>query len=127
MIIAMAMIGVVGIALLALATRFAAESKMTRYGGQDAQLRQILLAGAVAARQQMGQPDTPRQGQRLVVLPADIDGEDASLVLRFEPSAADGVRNVLIDASLDGRLLRQTLRFEQSDSQWRIVEATLDR
>ena len=116
------------LAVLAMATRFATETKMTRHAVQDAQLRQLLLAGAAAARQQLNEPSkTPPNDQPApIALPAEIDGDDPSLVLRFSPTAADGARTVVVEAVLDRRHARQSLRFERSDGKWRIVHAELE-
>ena len=132
LVIAVLTIAVVSLAVLAMATRYATEAKMTRYALQDAQLRQLLLAGAAAAQQQLNRPPgpapepTPDDRPLAVALPAEIDGDSPSLVLRFATVAADGTRSVLVQAAVDGRHARQTLRFERHDANWRMVEAELE-
>ncbi len=124
MIIAVAMTAMVGIALLALATRFATEAKMTRYAAQDAQVRQLLLAGTVAARDELNQPEAIKRGRPLTVrVPANPHGDATSLALQFEPLDADDSQRVLIDARVGNRHGRQLLRFESQAAQWRLVEA----
>jgi len=127
MIIAVAMTAMVGIALLALATRFATEAKMSRHAAQDAQVRQLLLAGTATARHRLGQPETPDHDKPLTVqAPADPNGDDMSLVLRFESLDADNSQRVLVDARVGKRQLRQSLRFELQETKWRLVEADPD-
>jgi hypothetical protein len=123
-IVAIAMIAMVAIALLALATRLASEAKMTRHVAQDAQLRQLLLAGAAAAVDKLNRPAAPARGQPLTLQTPAAGGGDATLlVLHFEPLDADGSQRVLVDASTDKRRLRQLLRLELRQATWKLVEA----
>lgn len=124
MIIALAMIVMVAIALLALATRFATEAKMTRYAAQDAQVRQLLLAGTVAARDKLSQPEPLHRAKPLAIqVPADPTGDVTSLAMQFEPLDADDSHRVLIDARVGNRHRRQLLRFELQKTKWQLVEA----
>ena len=123
-IIAIAMTAMVGIALLALATRLATEAKMTRYAAQDAQVRQLMLASAATALHELNQTEPPKRGQpQAVQTPADPNGDATSLVLRFEPIDADESQRVLVDARVGKRHSRQLLRFELQKTKWQLVEA----
>src|SRR6185503_5943212 len=77
LLMAVLMISIVGGSLAALTLAFAAQAKRTTRQAQDAQLRQLLLAGQVAAQQSIGQS---KSGE--VALPADLRSAGGSV--RYE-------------------------------------------
>ena len=115
-IIAVVMIGLVAIALVTLGTVFVSQLKRTKAAATDAQLRQMLIAGAVMATQ-MAQDD------RDVALPNEMGNEGATLHVKVH---RDGDRaTAAIDAKWRERVLRETIRMERRDSQWKIVDTNL--
>jgi hypothetical protein len=82
---ALTLLAIVGVALAALATLLAADARRTRTAAQEAQLRQLLLAGAAAAgdRARGLVADAPEQTWE-IPLPAALEG-DAILTVSVVP------------------------------------------
>ena len=106
-ILAITLILLISATLVALASAFAADARRTRLLAADAQLRQLLTAGAIAASQQL-QTETSG-GEQTIALPSDLNSAAASLTLSTTREG-DEMR-VVVSASLPGRASRQTLRF----------------
>jgi hypothetical protein len=119
---AVLMIAVVAGSLTALTLAFAAQAKRTTRQAEDAQLRQLLLAGQVAAQQGLGQ--SPGGD---VVLPSELRSAGASV--RYETvkgEGADDVVQVRVVARLgEGRSMTQTLRFTRAGDRWELRSAEL--
>ena len=111
---AIAMIAVVGFALLALSATFASQVRRTQAARTDAQLRQLLLAGAAHAQAALATPDVPLRLQTPL-------SEAAVTLTVFREDRADAEVTVL--ATLDDAAARQTLRFTRADGAWRLLAA----
>ena len=121
-ILAITLILLVSATLVALASAFAADARRTRLITSDAQLRQLLTAGAIAAAQQL-QADEMPAGEKTIALPSELASADASLTLTATRDG-DALR-VIVVAALPGRSIRQTLSFAQRQGQWALIGARL--
>ena len=117
-IIAVVMIALVGAALVTLGTVFASQVKRTRAAASEAQLRQLLVAGAVVATQMT-------EDDREIALPKELANDGATLHVKIH---RDGDRaTVEIVAKVQSRVLDETIRMEGRDGKWRIIEIVHDQ
>src|SRR5687767_11870497 len=86
---AVALIGVVGAILAMLAGLLASQVRRNIGQSEDAQLRQLLVAGELAARQSLGRSEA---GPVNVPLPAEL--QSAGMSLSFEILARSGTHNI---------------------------------
>ena len=114
---AVTMLALVGVTLAAMASLFAAEARRTRDAQTEAQLRQLLVAGAAVAGAR------PPSSPTTVNLPPSLAG--ATLTLRPQPSEAN-VKVIAIEASWDDRQMTQALRYVRSGDAWRLTSAELN-
>jgi type II secretory pathway pseudopilin PulG len=121
LLMAVLMISIVAGSLAALTLAFAAQAKRTTRQAQDAQLRQLLLAGQVAAQQAVGQ-----SGRGEVALPADLRSAGGSV--RYETisgSGADEMQVRVVARLGEARTMTQTLRFARNADRWELRSAEL--
>jgi hypothetical protein len=123
MVVAIVLIGLVATASAVLAIDFAAQARRTQSFAEDAQLRQLLLAGAQAAPRQL-QAGTPPE-RKSISLPDLLIEQGGVLTLQTLPAASPDEKLVRIEASLPRRHLAQDLRFTKRDGSWRIAAAEL--
>ena len=124
-ILAITLILLVGATLAAVAAAFSADARRTRTLGSDAQLRQLLTAGAIAAAEQLKAAggDVPT-GEKAIPLPADLGDRGASL--KVSAAREGDAVTVVVDATLATRHARQTVRFTQRDGRWTPTAAELN-
>ena len=125
---AIALIAIVGLGLAAMASLFAGETRRAVRLRDEAQLRQLLLAGEVAARDALARGER----RRAVELPPEL----ASLgtTLTFEPADGGGARardareaRLRVTArSGEGRVVSQTLTYTGSGPAWTLHSAELE-
>jgi hypothetical protein len=121
---AIVLMGLVGVALACLSSLVAYEARRTRAAKSDAQLRQMLIAGAFAARGLAASQPQPSDRPQSISLPKELAADAATLTLRI--SKADSqVLEMHIDAKLDQRRLHQVLRFAPAPPGWELTEARL--
>ena len=118
-IFALFLIALVGAALLALTSLMTSDARRSTRGAVDAQLRQLLHAGAVAAAQRLRDgggafPQRSFEG----ALPAALRDAPATVRIVPEPLAQDGLVVVTIEAQLADRGARQRIVFERIDAGW---------
>ena len=89
----------------------------------DAQLRQLLTAGAVIAQAQLRAGNFQAERQS-VDLPPELNDRAATLTL--STSVESGTATVLVEATVAVDRARQVLRFAQRDGNWLITSADLD-
>ena len=116
---ATAMIVLLGMALVAITGVFTADVRRTKMLRSQAQLRQLLLAGAALA------PPHLDAGQTEIPMPSALHG-DASLALTVEPNGNDR-RTVHVVARMEERQAEQTLTFQRRGLEWELVGAELLR
>lgn len=121
--VAIMMMAMVGMTLAALSTLLMADAQRTRRHRADAQLRQQLMAGAIAARRHVA-AHGPGPARSALAVPTDGDGR-ASITIQVEPAGGDDRLTIRIEATYDERRAAQTLRLTQRSGQWHIVEARL--
>jgi type II secretory pathway component PulK len=116
-ITAIVMLGLVASMLAAMAMMFAADARRTRSSAAEAQLRQLLLAGAADAQQRLDKGHTTfdvnvtAPAESHLHLAATLDG--------------DAVRTV-ISATLGPRHAEQTLRFTRAgNNKWQLAAVEL--
>ena len=124
-ITAIALISIVGLALAALASLFASETRRTGLQRDDAQLRQLLIAGEVATRQALARGE--RKGA--VELPADLAA--AGTTLTFAPdgdgdAGATDPRLRVTARTADGRVQSQVLTYRPDGQRWTLRTADLE-
>ncbi len=118
---AVALISIVGMALLALTLRFGTEVKRTAHHRTDTQTRQLLIAGAAIVMEAVSHgPVTP--GTQPVVIPEEAG--DAQLTIGFAlPSK--GTLVATIRARTGPNASRQLLTFSRNATGWTLQDVEL--
>jgi hypothetical protein len=121
-ITAITLLGLVGIALAAMGTLLAADARRTRAAESEAQLRQLLLAGAAASHERLrtSPPDAAEQVWE-VPLPA---GADATLIVRLERDDDPATHRVRVEATAGRgeRMAAQVLTYDAASRALRVAE-----
>jgi hypothetical protein len=118
-IMALTLLALVGVAIAALSVSFAADARRSANAAADAQLRQLLLTGCAAAREQLD-----HGGKVTVPLPNELTSAGAALNVSIDPPNAD-VRRAHIDAALGRRHAWQIVTFQRQASRWVVMSAAL--
>ena len=113
---AIVMIGLVASTLAALAVMFAADARRTRAASTEAQLRQLLIAGAADVQQRLDKGETcfdvklatPAEGQVTLKAVAEADKVEATIV-----------------ATIRSRAAQQTIRFARDEKRWTLNDVRL--
>ena len=116
---AIVLLGLVASTLAAMAMMFAADARRTRNAAADAQLRQLLIAGAADVEQRLSKGQTTFDTK----LAAPTDG---TIQLTATPDGDAAVR-VTVAATLGPRRQDQTLRFTRAagGDQWKLAAVEL--
>jgi Na+-transporting NADH:ubiquinone oxidoreductase subunit NqrC len=118
---AIVLLGLVASTLAAMAMMFAAEARRTRNAAADAQLRQLLIAGATEVEQRLSKGQTTFDTK----LAAPADG---AIQLTATSDGDAGVRAV-VAATLGRRRQEQTLRFSRTAAaagdKWKLAAVEL--
>jgi len=123
MVTAIFLISFTVMTLAVLTATIATQCRRAQILGQDAQLRQLLNAGAVFAEAQL-QSDSA--GRFSVPLPDPLRQLGADLTVEIQPVTDEKTR-AEIEASLPHHYLSQRLRFSRDADHWQITEAALDQ
>lgn len=124
---AVILIGIVGATFLVMTAAATRDLRRTRDAVESAQLRQLLLAGAVdVAARARGWGEAPLQRDWDIPLPAALKGEEMSLHAQIVP-LPDHTADVRVEARRAGRIASQTLHFEREAQQWTVSAASLER
>jgi len=129
-IVALALMAMVGAALLLLSDSFSREAKYSAAEGRGAELRQVLRAGTIVATELMRETATQRLTEprrRAMELPTALAERGGALSATLDPIRTGIERHVVIDAVLDGYAHRQTLVYLRSREGWALSEARLGR
>ena len=120
---ALGLVAIIGVGLAAMAAVFAGEVRRSARVRDDAQLRQLLLAGEVAARAAVARGGDAGE----VELPGELKVRGAALALAAEGTDADGQRKLRVTARLAGeRSMSQVLTYRGSGAEWTLHSAELD-
>jgi hypothetical protein len=122
MVIAITLMAIVALTLGCITTTFSLDAQRTRTQAQAAQLRQLLLAGALIAQTHLSETN---DGQEInVSMPAALNSQ-AALGLQFEPADPSGQQIVIVSAMLGPRRLTQRLQFVRQSGGWRLAAAEI--
>jgi hypothetical protein len=113
---AIVLLGLVASTLGAMAMMFAADARRTRDAATEAQLRQLLIAGAASAQQRLDKGPTTFDNK--LIVPAD------GVVQLTAAADGDAVR-VIVTATLGPRRQQQTLRFTRAGDKWKLAGVQL--
>lgn len=119
-IFALFLLALVGAALLALTSLMTTDARRSTRAATDAQVRQLLHAGAVAAAQRLRGDGTIPPAFAEVTLPPSLGGNAARLTL-VAVAKADGAV-VTVEARIDDRAARQRVLFRSSERGWNVAE-----
>lgn len=122
-ILAITLIILVGTTLAVVASAFSADARRTRMAVADAQLRQLLTAGAVIAQAQLRAGNIQAEHQS-ADLPPELNDRAATLTVLT--SVESGTATIVVEATVAADRARQVLRFAQRDGNWSITSAELD-
>jgi type II secretory pathway pseudopilin PulG len=123
MVTAIVLLGLVALTLAALGSAFIFQSRRTRALAEDAQLRQLLLAGALEAQSRLA--DSTLEQRVSIPLPAELADRGATLVLQPQPDAPPGQAILRIEAALPRHRMAQRLTLSQTAGRWQINNAEL--
>jgi type II secretory pathway component PulK len=123
MITAIMLISLAGIAMTVMGVAFNMQATRTHLQAEQAQIRQLLLAGAEETRERLEQ-GKPVDGS--ITLPAYLAENGASLKLNSE-GPTNGASTIEIEASLPGCRSTQEVKFAGTGSHWHLVSAELAR
>ncbi len=112
--VAVALIAMVGTALLSLTLLLSTDVRRTSRHRAETQLRQLLIAGGVAAEQAVA-ADPSISGSRTIAVPGDSD--TTSLRVTYETPTQSAL-HVTISATTDDYKARQVMRYALVDSVW---------
>jgi hypothetical protein len=121
---ALAMLGLAGMAMVTMASHFASEARRTMDSQIQTQLRQLLVAGGIAARQRIESPAATADHAWYLPLPTDLADQQATLTVKLTTGARDATATV--GARVGGKAAQQTLRFARDGNRWQLVDARLD-
>jgi type II secretory pathway component PulK len=122
------MIAFAGVAAMAISAGFAAESRRVRVNGTEAQLRQLLLAGALRAADNFNLRDRPSQRfTEEMKLSGGWASDGASVLIVGDRDAANAGRGFAdITATLGRAHAHQRVTFELVKAKWVMIDARLE-
>jgi hypothetical protein len=121
---AVALIGLVGATLAALAVAFSTDAKRSTRQNDDAQLRQLLIAGEMAVRTSLESGGT---ADGKVDLPAEL--AVAGLSVRYEKAGEDQPNSAHIRVMArmsEKHSANQIVSFHRNGNRWELQSAELD-
>jgi type II secretory pathway component PulK len=119
---AITMVGLVAVTLAGLGILFAGEARRTRARAGDVQLRQLLIAGSVAAKQSITQ--TPNVASNTdMPLPRELSENGGQVTLAIQPSGEK--TTVLVKAKFENRRAEETLHFIRAGAAWKLSRVDL--
>lgn len=123
LIIAIILVGLVGVALLGLTGLLAADVRRTHAAVEDVQLRELLRIGAAAARQRLAQDDRPAEAIEVQLPPEQA----AESTVTYSIAAQADERTARITARTSDRPpAHQVVTFRRESAGWRMHSAAMD-
>jgi hypothetical protein len=119
---AIALMILIGTTLVTVGMVFSSDAKRTRSQQAEAQLRQLLTAGALAAMNHLDHPAASTQPTE-IALPGELT--DAKLTFLMAPGSDAEHRSVTIRAVIGSRHMEQLVRFDRRDGRWQPASASL--
>ena len=123
MVTAIVLTGIIALTLAALGSAFVIQSRRTLALAEEAQLRQLLLAGALEAKSRLATSAVDRNIS--IALPDELRDRGASLRLQPEANPAAGQAIIRIDAAFPRHRMSQRISFAQTNGRWQITAAEL--
>ncbi|MDB5303650.1 MAG: hypothetical protein JWM97_1199 [Phycisphaerales bacterium] len=112
--------------LAALAALFSADYRRTRDARTDAQLRQLLIAGAGdVSEKARAWPEKPPEARWDVAVPESLAGNGARVT--NEVAGDNQTVEVHVTADYLGRTAKQTLSYRRGNDRWTLTDASLDQ
>ena len=125
-VMAVVMIGVVAVSLAAVAASFTADYRRTQNARSDAQLRQLLCAGAIDAVERSKSLPVDVPTERFdVPIPSELAGRNCRLFIDLA-SQRDGI-SAQITAQVNEQTAQQTVAFARKGGAWKVASAFYDR
>jgi hypothetical protein len=121
MVTALALMSLAVMAVTAMNSALFFEARRSRMLSEDAQLRQLLLAGAEIARNGFAS----HQGQWAIELPDPLKREGAELTATVESQSSPSEAVLEIDASIPGRRMSEKVHLAETGGTWNVVSADL--
>jgi hypothetical protein len=124
MLLALTLVALAGAAAVAVTAAVTRDFQRTQRDADDAQLRQLLLAGAAdaSARLQAGQPAGE---QWLVELPKELRDRGGALRVIPNGDAKSDETRMIVHAELSHHTREQELHFTRTAGRWRITSASI--
>ena len=121
-LLAILLMMLVGTAMTVIGIMFAADARRTRSSGEEAQMRQLLTAGAVVAMHQLQASETPTT-QPALALPDELSSTGAKLNVQLKRDGDHA--DATVRAQVNRRTMEQVVRFERRDGKWTPTSASL--
>jgi len=126
LLFALAIFALVGVAILALASLQAHDGRRTAQRVRDAQLEQMLLAGATEVKSHLEEAPLAADQSWKIELPAALTDRGAELDARVTLMQMDGAATVTIHAKIDGATMQQSTQFARGgDRHWQLISAQI--
>jgi hypothetical protein len=122
MVMALIVFSLVATTMTMLAVGAMIENKRTRIAMEDAQLRQLLIAGELAAQSSLQKGAT---ADSTLALPDALQQPGAAVKMRIEPGATPDERWIEVEASLPRHRISQRVHVMQHNAIWEITGAQL--
>ncbi|MDP9173481.1 MAG: hypothetical protein M3O30_06400 [Planctomycetota bacterium] len=122
MVLAVAVLSLVVTTLAMLAVSTSLQVRRTMILAEEAQLRQLLVAGTQSLSVQLDAANTPLSSP---VLPETLRQRGAKLEINPLPGAISDARSFEIEASLPKHHMSQRVVFSRRDGNWQLREASL--
>jgi hypothetical protein len=120
MVTALVILSLAAIAISLMGDAVANQVRRTQMTTDDAQLRELLIAGAAYA---CAHPDSTARSS--VSLPDALQQSGATLTVSIR-DASDQIKSADIEASIGHRRLSQHLNLARTGSTWSVTQATLE-
>lgn len=125
LLLAIAMIAMVGVALAAMGSLLAYDGRRTRSTTDDAQFRQVLIAAEAWTAQRLDLDALSPQHATSIPLPPSLTVQGIAANVRLIIEADEKVAT--LTAQLPDRQLEQVVRYRRTNGVWRAVAAELSR
>jgi type II secretory pathway component PulK len=123
---ALLMIAIVAVALVTMTTAAASRSRQQANDVQQAQLEQLLLAGAQDVVQRLNSGAGATDSKPIQVELPEALARIATLEVRIQPASIDASAKATIRATMNGKSASETISIAKTGSAWRISAAALD-
>ena len=125
MLFALALVALAGAAAVAVGLAVTRDFQRSQRQADEAQLRQLLLAGAADAAGRVASAEGP-QAEWTIALPKELADRGRALRATRDETKSDSIA-IVVHAELAGHVREQQLRFTKADGRWRLTSATVVR